>query len=56
MYGEIVTFEKRIEANGSGYPKKRDRLILFGSDTRISEGTKEPVREREPEFRLETLI
>lgn len=55
MYGEIVTFENGLKGMVQDIRRNEIGCILFGSDTRISEGTKVTVREREPEFRLETL-
>ncbi len=56
MYGEIVTFENGLKGMVQDIRRNEIGCILFGSDTRISEGTKVTRTEREPEFRLETLI
>ena len=57
MYGEIVTFENGLKGMVQDIRRNEIGCILFGSDTRISEGTKSnPYGKREPEFRLETLI
>ena len=49
MYGEIVTFENGLKGMVQDIRRNEIGCIPFGSDTRISEGTKVTVREREPE-------
>ena len=40
MYGEIVTFENGLKGMVQDIRRNEIGCILFGSDTRISEGTK----------------
>ena len=48
MYGEIVTFENGLKGMVQDIRRNEIGCILFGSDTRISEGTKVTRTGREP--------